>query len=60
MSGPKTEDSPAGHGTDGTGQTGISPRRPPPMRTVTKGWWQLKEGEADMKEIERERDDEPR
>jgi hypothetical protein len=30
------------------------------MRTVTKGWWQLKEGEADMKEIERERDDEPR
>jgi hypothetical protein len=29
----------------------VPPRRPPPMRVVTKGWWTLEEGTADIEDL---------
>lgn len=46
------EDEAPGGGTQGEGP--VRPRRPPPMRVVTKGWWKLEETEADIEELEKE------
>lgn len=53
------ESHPAGSGspqskTLGDPQMRFPYRKPPPMRVVTKGWWTLTEGEADIEELRKE------
>lgn len=33
-----------------------APRRPPPMRVVTKGWWTLREEKVDMEVLKEKAD----